>query len=79
MGMCMRWETSTLLLADPSFCHQVGSGRVDALGILEPVFQLVWSGRLSAQTPLRPVNREPLPSATHRAAPSACPRTQRAL
>lgn len=62
MGMRMRRGTPTHFLADPPLCHQVGSGRVDALGVLEPVFQLLWSGRLSAQTPLRPVNREPLPS-----------------
>lgn len=64
---------------DPPLCHQVGSRTVDALGVLEQVFQLLWSGRLSAQTPLRPVNREPLPSAALRAAPSACPHTQGAL
>lgn len=78
MGMWMRWEIPTLL-ADPPLCHQVRSGRVDALGVLEQVFQLVWSGRLSAQTPLRPVNREPLPSAARRAAPSACPHMHCAL
>lgn len=34
---------------------------MDALGVLEQVFQLLWPGRLGAQPPLCPVSREPLP------------------
>lgn len=52
---------SALLRADSSLCPQVGSGGMDALGVLEQVFPLVRPGRLCAQPPLCPVSREPLP------------------
>lgn len=54
-------QTSAILLADPPLCPQVGSRGMDALGVLEPVFQLLWPGRFGAQPPLCPVSREPLP------------------
>lgn len=37
---------------------QVGSRRVDAMGFLEPLLQLLWAGSLCAKPALHPVSGE---------------------